>query len=164
MNRREVVQMLAVVASYEPNMAQGEHVTTAWLHALGDLPYAACVTAVVEHYRVDTWPVKPAHVRRVVLTKAGMMPPPADRAIAAIVQVASNSGVGRRELQPFVRHFYDSNGGSSIANRDVFGIDRLRKAYVEAYEAAARAALARSHEEPDVAAALALHADAKALT
>lgn len=164
MDARDTVKFLAVVASYEPNMPQGQHVTSAWLASLGDLPYDACVRAVIAHYRTDTWPIKPAHVRRHVLVNAGMLAPPTSVAVSAMLNVASHEGIGRRELQPVVMHTYDCFGGARcIAALDSFGVERLRKTYDAAREAFDRATIEREHDEREVSAALALR-ERKALT
>lgn len=62
MTPEETGKLLGICASYD-NRAVDEISVYAWFRVVGDLPYGACETAVIDHYSTSREWIMPADVR-----------------------------------------------------------------------------------------------------
>jgi hypothetical protein len=71
--KSEAARLLGIAAAYDARKIDedGDVAVEAWQWALDGLGFEACRLAIVAYYRAETDPIKPAHIRRLVVTRVG---------------------------------------------------------------------------------------------
>ena len=129
----DTVELVAMVAALWPGMKLTEGTPDVWHEVLGDLPLGDAQAAVRMLAKTHPGYIGPADIRKAVYDALGLLAGASpERALAAVVAVASNQGSGRGALEPLAARVYDALGGARVIADMPAGV--LRREFGEMWQ------------------------------